>query len=76
MASIEAAVMLAVFFFIGAVIGVIVMISLAIHREERRHSLGGQAGSNRRALSARRLASIWPRAYPASRRYASGSAAG
>jgi hypothetical protein len=45
MASIEATVTLAVIFLMGAVIGVIMLVSLAIHREERLVSLGRQAGS-------------------------------
>lgn len=76
MASIEIAVMLAVF-LIGAVMSVIAVISLAIRREDRLHSLEGQSGSARGApAAARRLVGIGRRAHPASRRYAPGSAAG
>lgn len=64
MAGIEVA-FLAVFFLIGAVIGVIMLVSLTIRREERLVSLGRQAGSVRGAPSGvRRLGSFGRRALP------------
>jgi hypothetical protein len=63
MAIIEVA--LATFFLGGAVIGVIMLASQAIRREERRLSLGRQAGSVRGApAGVRRLGSFGRRALP------------
>ena len=62
--ALEIAVMLAVF-LIGAVMSVIAVISLAIRREDRLHSLEGQSGSARGApAAARRLVGIGRRAHP------------
>jgi hypothetical protein len=59
------AVVLAVIFLIGAVIGAIMLVSLAIHREDRRVRLRRQAGGVRGApLAARMLVTFGPQARP------------
>ena len=75
MASIAVVAILAVF-AAGAVLGVIVLVSLAVRREDRRFSLEDHTGSARGAPAVRRLTAFHRGAYPPyPRRYALGSVA-
>jgi hypothetical protein len=65
------AVILAVF-LVGVAFGVIMLVAAAVRCDDRRYSLERPADS---ARGARWLVSFGSRAYPASRRYALGSAA-